>query len=174
MAKNIIIGVGNLLFCDDGIGVIASQYLRTNYSFFPELEILDGGTLGFGLIEYFTQYDNVFILDTLSLNDSIGSMYKIPAQVLLAQGGYKNTAHEVEVVAMLEAASLSDKRAEVTVFGIVPSDIETVCIGLSASLEKQFLPFIELVLEGVKSLNIDVNSKSDKTLKEIISILDKG
>ncbi|MEA2099908.1 MAG: hydrogenase maturation protease, partial [Campylobacterota bacterium] len=72
MDKNIIIGVGNLLFCDDGIGVIAIKYLEQNYDFNPKIELLDGGTLGFNLAEYFLEYENVFIIDTISTDDEAG------------------------------------------------------------------------------------------------------
>ena len=44
MAKNIVIGIGNLLFCDDGICVIAIKYLRDNFEYKLEMELLDGGT----------------------------------------------------------------------------------------------------------------------------------
>ena len=60
--RNIVIGVGNMLFKDEGIGIYASEYIRQNYEFDDkELEIIDGGTLGFKLMTYFQEYDNVII-----------------------------------------------------------------------------------------------------------------
>ncbi|MDQ1339185.1 MAG: hydrogenase maturation protease, partial [Campylobacterota bacterium] len=79
MKKTAVIGVGNILFCDDGIGVYVVRYLRENYIFEPPIELVDGGTVGFGLFEYFREYDDVFLLDTLSLEDVAGSIYKIPS-----------------------------------------------------------------------------------------------
>ena len=136
--KSIVIGIGNLLFCDDGIGVIAIKYLKENFEFTPELELLDGGTLGFNLAEYFLEYDNVFIIDTISTNDKAGEIYKIPSDELLGSGAYKKTAHEVEVIQMLEICELYDKKAEVTIFAIVPDDIKSVKIGLSEILKNKF------------------------------------
>ena len=75
--KNIVIGVGNLLFCDDGIGILAIKYLQKNYTFAPEIELLDGGTLGFNLAEYFLEYDNVFIIDIISTSSDVGQIFKI-------------------------------------------------------------------------------------------------
>ncbi|MBU0720276.1 hydrogenase maturation protease [bacterium] len=168
MAKNIVIGVGNILFCDDGIGVIAAEYLKKNYSYAPELEILDGGTLGLNLIEYFLHYDNVFILDTLSMDEEAGNIYKIPSHELLGRGGYKSTAHEVEVVQMLEAAQLYDTKAQVSVFGIVAEDISRVQIGLSETLNTRFELFIQAVIEEVVELGIEVSKKEILTLEDII------
>lgn len=171
MAKNIVIGVGNLLLCDDGIGVISVSYLKKNYNFEPQFELLDGGTLGFNLIEYFLNYDNVFIIDTISIDDKAGSVYKIPSQELLGCGRYKNTAHEVEVVQMLEVCELYEKKANITIFGIVPEDINSMKIGLSASLLENFDMLIETLIKNIQELNIKVTKKADFTPQEIIKEL---
>ena len=169
--KNIVIGIGNLLFCDDGIGVIAIKYLRENFEFTSELELLDGGTLGFNLAEYFLEYDNVFIIDTISINDEVGSIYKIPSDELLGGESYKNTAHEVEVIQMLEACQLHDKKAEVTIFAIVPQDIESVKIGLSEVLSNKFDILIQTVIEAIEKLGLSVTRKADISLDTIVKEL---
>ncbi|QOY53840.1 HyaD/HybD family hydrogenase maturation endopeptidase [Candidatus Sulfurimonas marisnigri] len=171
MAKNIIIGIGNLLFCDDGVGIIAASYLKKNFDFNPELEILDGGTLGFGLIEYFLEYDNVFIIDTISIEDEAGEVYKIPSDELLGSTRYKNTAHEVEVVQMLEACELHDKIANVTIFGVVAEDIYNVKIGLSKALQKKFNLLIEAVIKSVEELGVKAIKKDNVLLQEVIKEL---
>ena len=61
MKNTIIIGVGNMLFKDEGIGIYASEYIKQNYEFDEDLEIIDGGTLGFKLMAYFQEYKNVII-----------------------------------------------------------------------------------------------------------------
>ena len=96
--KNIVIGVGNMLFKDEGIGIYAAEYISQNYEFDDkDLEIIDGGTLGFKLMTYFQEYDNVIILDTVSIEDEVGSIYRLPSDVLLGLGTYRKTAHEVEL-----------------------------------------------------------------------------
>ena len=169
--KNIVIGIGNLLFCDDGIGVIAIHYLKENFEFKPELELLDGGTLGFNLAEYFLDYDNVFIIDTISTDDKAGTIYTIPSDELLGLGTYKKTAHEVEVVQMLEACELYDKKANVTIFGIIPEDINSVKIGLSEILNNRFDILIETLISGIEKLDIKVTKKNDLALFDIIKQL---
>ena len=124
--KIAVIGVGNILFMDEGVGVYASRMLKENYLFEPEVEIVDGGTLGFKLMDYFEEYDRVVILDTVSIDDRPGSVYDLPAEALMGLGDYRKTVHEVEVVGMLEICSMLDKTAEVSVMGIIPEDIQTV------------------------------------------------
>ena len=168
MAKNVVVGIGNLLFRDDGVGVIVVAFLKKNFSFSPQVELLDGGTLGFNLIEYFLEYDNVLLVDAISLDDEPGEIYVIPSAELLGSGGYKKTAHEVEVVSMLEACELYEKRANVTVYGIVPKDAQSVEIGLSEVIENKFDILVENVIKGVKKLNVKVTKTNNFTLNEII------
>ncbi|MDC7242793.1 MAG: hydrogenase maturation protease, partial [Sphaerochaetaceae bacterium] len=100
--KIAIVGVGTVIYQDEGIGVYAQRYLRDNYTFEGDVTIVDGGVLGFQLMTYYQDYDKVVIVDTITMEDDIGSLYNLPAEELLGLGSYKQTAHEVEIVEMLE------------------------------------------------------------------------
>lgn len=142
-----VIGVGNILFSDEGVGVYASRYLRENYRFTPPIEIVDGGTLGFNLMEYLFDYDRVLLLDTLSIDDMPGSIYHLPSEALLGLGDSRKTVHEIEVTQMIEMGTLVGTEGEVSVVGIIPEDIHTVAIALSPTLHKRFGEMIETVLK---------------------------
>lgn len=166
--KNIVIGVGNVLFKDEGVGIYASHFLKENYEFEGDIEILDGGTLGFKLMTFFQEYDNVIILDTVSIEDSVGSIFRLPSDVLLGLGTYRKTAHEVEIVEMLEICSVLDKHAEVTILGIIPEDIVSVKIGLTQKIEDKFMDLINQAVKELESLNIKVTPKENqKTISQI-------
>ena len=170
--KNIIIGVGNVLFKDEGVGIYAAHYLRENYDFDGELEIMDGGTLGFKLMALFQEYDNVLILDTVSIEDKPGSLFRLPSEVLLGLGQYRKTAHEVEIVEMLEICSVLDKHAEVTILGIVPEDIVTVKIGLTKKMEECFMGFINQALTDIEALGIKVTKNdNNKSISDVAKAL---
>ncbi|MBN2869375.1 MAG: HyaD/HybD family hydrogenase maturation endopeptidase [Campylobacterales bacterium] len=166
MKKIVVIGIGNILFKDEGVGVYAGRYLEANYRFSPPIEIIDGGTLGFGLMDYYLSYDKVVILDTLSIEDAPGSVYRLPADELLGLGNYRKTAHEVEVVEMLEICSLQGSTAEVSVVGIVPEDITTVEMALSQPVRENFAVLTrgviaELRTEGVEVLELPESATLD-------------
>lgn len=165
--KNIVVGVGNLLFKDEGIGIYAAKYIEENYTFEPEIEIIDGGTLGFKLMSYFQEYDNVIILDTVSIEDKAGEIFRLPSDVLLGLGNYRKTAHEVEIVEMLEICSVLDKHAAVTIMGIIPEDIEKVEIGLTKTIENRFEEYIAHVIKEIESIGCAATKKNDKTIKQI-------
>ncbi|NVJ53662.1 MAG: HyaD/HybD family hydrogenase maturation endopeptidase [Campylobacteraceae bacterium] len=165
--RNIVIGVGNVLFKDEGVGIYASKFLQQNYKFDDSLEIIDGGTLGFKLMTYFQEYDNVIILDTISTEDEAGSIYRLPSDVLLGMGQYRKTAHEVEIVEMLEICSVLDKHAIVTILGIIPEDIEAVEIGLTSTLEEKFDGYISQALQEIESIGVTIEKVDNKDLKTI-------
>lgn len=165
-----VIGVGNILFKDEGIGIYAAKYLEENYTFdSDDITIVDGGTLGFKLMSYYMDYDRVFILDTVSIKDTPGSVYNLPADELLGLGDYRQTAHEVEVVEMLEICSMQGSIAEVSLVGIIPEDITSVEIELTPAVKKQFVPFMETVVKAIENTGIQATLRDDpKGLEQII------
>lgn len=169
MKKVIVVGVGNILFMDEGVGIYAAKYIEQNYILPQNLEVIDGGTLGFQLMSYYQEYDKVIILDTVSISDDAGSIYNLPAQELLGLGSYRQTAHEVEVVEMLEICSMLDRMAEVSIIGIVPDDIQQVRIDLSDALKAKFNFFInEIIKEVQKETTLLQQKPTLTTLEDII------
>jgi hydrogenase maturation protease len=167
--RNIVIGVGNMLFKDEGIGIYAAEYIKQNYKFDDEsLEIIDGGTLGFKLMTYFQEYDNVIILDTVSIEDTIGEIYRLPSEILLGLGNYRKTAHEVEIVEMLEIVSVLDSHADVTIIGIIPEDIISVGIGLTKTMENRFEEFILNGIKEIESLGIKAKKVNNILIPDIV------
>ncbi|GAB6072924.1 HyaD/HybD family hydrogenase maturation endopeptidase [Venenivibrio stagnispumantis] len=168
MKKIGILGIGNILFKDEGVGVFAVKYLEGNYKFNPNIDLIDAGTAGFGLMEYFEDYDNIILIDTISINDEPGSIYRLTPQQLVGIGSYHQTAHEVEVLQMLELSALKGKMADVVIIGVVPEDISKSEIGLTQSLEKNFNFLIETILNEIKKLNIKYKKVNKFSLEEIV------
>lgn len=166
--KIAVLGVGNILFKDEGFGVFAVKYLQQNYKFDPEIQLIDGGTGGFKLIEYFQDYDYVILLDVISVNDKAGSIYRIEGENLASLSSYHQTAHEVEVLQMIDLAALGGKSAKIVVLGIVPEDITKTEIGLTSSLEKVFESFINLVLKEIDSLGVKYEKINSKSLQDVV------
>ena len=168
--KIAIVGVGTIIFQDEGIGVYASKYLDENYAFGDNVTLVDGGVLGFQLMTYYQDYDHVVILDTITMEDKVGSIYNLPAEELLGLGSYKQTAHEVEIVEMLEICSLLEKMAEVNIVGIVPHDIASVNIGLTDTMKERFDDFIDTALKQLDSIDVPYRKKTNTvSLDNVIS-----
>jgi hydrogenase maturation protease len=102
-------------------------------------------------------------------DDKSGSIYNLPAEKLLGLGSYKQTAHEVEIVEMLEICSLLENFAKTNIIGIVPDDIITVDTNLSDTLKAQFDNFIQETLKELKRAGINsIQNQHLTSLEEII------
>ncbi len=169
-----VIGAGTIIFRDEGVGVYAQRYLEENYIVNGDVTFVDGGVLGFKLMTYYTDYDKVIILDTITMNnDKVGSIYNIPGEELLGLGSYKQTAHEVEIVEMLEIAALNGNLSDVNIVGIVPEDILSVKVGLSDTLLKAFPLFIDTALKELQISGVElIKKEKELTIEEILYLYD--
>ena len=168
--RTAIVGAGTIIFQDEGVGVYASKYLEQNYNFKDDVTLVDGGVLGFQLMTYYQDYDKVLILDTITMDDEVGSIYNLPGEELLGLGSYKQTAHEVEITEMLEICSLLEKMAEVNIIGIIPHDIGSVNIGLSDELKARFDDFISVTLKELDKSGVKYEkNKIEISLEDIIN-----
>jgi hydrogenase maturation protease len=168
-----VVGVGTIIFQDEGVGVYAQKYIEKNYTFESDVTLVDGGVLGFQLMTYYQDYDRVIILDTITIEDEVGSIYNLPAEELLGLGSYKQTAHEVEVAEMLEICSLLEKMAEVSIIGIVPKDIQSVNVGLSDELKVQFPAFIKTTMDELEKSGVKFSkNENEVSLEEVIASYD--
>ena len=164
-----IVGAGTVIYQDEGVGVYASKYIEHNYTFQGDVTLVDGGVLGFQLMTYYQDYDKVIILDTITMDDDVGSIYNLPSQELLGLGSYKQTAHEVEIIEMLEICSLLERMADVNIIGIIPKDIKKVNIGLTKEMKENFDSFIEAALDELQRSGVSYTEKEHKVpLEDII------
>ncbi len=169
MKKIGVAGVGNVLFKDEGIGVFIVKYLEENYQFKPEVDLIDAGTLGFGLMSYLHEYDHLIIVDTISVKDKPGSVYRLTPDQLSGLASYHQTAHEVEVLQMIELTPLTGKMANTIVIGIVPENICASEIGLTKTLED--IPFktaVSQILKELENIGVSYKKVKDTPLKEVV------
>jgi len=169
MKKIAVLGVGNILELDDGIAIYATKYLEKNYTFTPNIDIINGGVEGINLLNLFMEYDYILILDAIEIDDTPGAIYHIPSHKLTGYGLNSGGAHEIGVLQCFDILELMGKELpESSVLGIVPAKID-VTIGLSKEMTKQFDTYIEKLIEIVQGLGIEVAKKTKGiTLEEII------
>ena len=163
MSKIAVIGIGNILFSDDGAGVYVVKLLEKNVQFSSDVELIDGGTLGFRLLDLLQSFEKVIIIDTISLDDEAGSVFVMPASELCEIASLRQTAHEVEVVEMLQMAELFDSSAEVTIVGIVPKDINTVQFDLSSEVKSGMDLLVQQTLTLLASWDVEYHTANDQT-----------
>lgn len=167
----VVLGVGNVLEEDDGIGIYACAYLNANYTFSPEIQIINGGVEGINLLNLFLENDRIVILDTINLDDDAGSIYNIPSYELSGYGLNSGGAHEVGVMQCLDMIELmGHPLPESNVIGIIPQSI-TFHMGLSETLHEHFNAYINTVINYLKTINI--SSKQNEFQKSLYDIIEE-
>ncbi|WP_304543934.1 HyaD/HybD family hydrogenase maturation endopeptidase [Sulfurimonas microaerophilic] len=154
MKELVVLGVGNILQHDDAIAVYASQYISDNYTFSPDIDIINGGVEGINLLNFFMEYKYILILDAIDIEDEAGAIYHIPSEELTGFGVNSGSAHDIGVLQCFELLELMGKKApKSSVLGIVPHKIDTH-IGLSETLHEKFEIYIQTLLNILSDLNI--------------------
>jgi len=166
----VIIGIGNVLQKDDGLGVYAASYLHTNYTFSQEVEILNGGVEGIHLFNVLEENSHVIVLDCLQLNDEPASIYAIPAKEISGYGLNNGGAHEIGILQCMDMMELQGKEIpEAIVIGIVPAEV-TFSFGLSQEIIEAFEGYISVVLQYLSKQGIEHTKKDNcSTLQDIMN-----
>ncbi len=166
----VILGIGNVLQKDDGIGVYAASFLEKNYNFSKPVKIINGGVEGINLYSVFEQNSHILILDSIELNDEPGSIYLIPSYELSGHGLNSGGAHEIGVIQCIDMLELQGKDVpDATILGIIPHHI-TFEINLSNTLKEKFNAYIKTALNYLNKNGITATPKEQQiSLEEIIA-----
>ena len=150
-SKNILIlGLGNILLGDEGVGVRVIEQLFS-HPLPDEIEVIDGGTAGYELINFFEGKEKVIIVDAVKTDDTPGSVYKMDLSIVQEDETVQLSLHQIGLKNVFKMASMMDLNPEVTLIGIVPKDYQDYNIGLSEEVEKAIPLAIETVLKEIES-----------------------
>lgn len=105
--KVLVMGIGNTLLQDDGIGVHVTELFKSSQQPNPNLEVLDGGTIGLSLLPEIEDADAVIIVDAAEIGEPPGTMRIFHNQEIdLQLAGKKKTVHEVALSDLFSAAAI--------------------------------------------------------------------
>jgi hydrogenase maturation protease len=144
--KIIILGVGNLLLSDEGVGVhVANELMKMDLS--PEISVIEGGTDGFRLLNIITEADRLIIIDAVKGDAPPGSIYRFDiGEVQNSPSGFKTSVHQIGILEVLDLSGLIGKTPHTTVIGIEPKCLE-MGMDLSPEIKAKIPRIIELILD---------------------------
>lgn len=152
----LVLGLGNSLLSDDGVGLILLERLRASADWPDRIDWVDGGTQGIALLGYLSGRRAAVILDAVQLGAAPGTVHVLGMDRLRRfQGQSSTTAHEANALQLLATAEFTgDLPESVTVVGIEPETIRTG-IGLTSDVTQAIPEALERarqVLAAVLSL----------------------
>lgn len=125
--QTLVLGIGNTLLSDEGIGVHALHYLQTHYPELPGTTCIDGGTLSFTLAGEIEQADRLIVIDAAQLHAAPGTVRSFVNEDMdsfLGQGNQRSV-HEVGLLDLLQISRLTGRLpGQRTLIGIQPEKID--------------------------------------------------
>jgi hydrogenase maturation protease len=143
-----IIGCGNLLFQDEGIGIHLIRYLQDK-DLPAGVELVDGATGGFDLLSFIEGPGRVVIVDAVQSSGKPGDIYKFGPEDFEVESFPQTSLHDICLKDIFNIVKLTGTMPQVTIFGVEP---KTVDWGMELTDEvKAALPRLgQLVLEEIK------------------------
>lgn len=174
----LVLGVGNVYYGDEGAGVHLVHHLRRRYAFPEGVDVVDGGTLGWHLLNLIAEYRHVVLIDAVAAPP--GKVYRFgPGHVPDEIGYGKLSSHEWEVPDLLTAMELHGDLPSVSIvaIGVRPLEFESGEVGAVLSEAIRYrMPALETVLlrelaeHGVEPHVVAPEQSADRpiTVEEIV------
>lgn len=154
MKRIVILGVGNVLFSDEGVGIKALEELKENFIFPENVELIDGGTLGIGLMPYLEGVNRLIILDAVLGGGPPGRVYEFKGEQIRTMFSRKVSMHNVGLQDVLYILDFLDRiPEEMVLIGVEPKSLSLGC-SLSPVVRSSLEMVVEKVLKHLDAWNI--------------------
>ena len=158
----LILGIGNLLWADEGFGVRAAEELHRHFSFPGNVRLIDGGTQGIYLVQHIRDADILIVFDAVDYGLPAGTLKLVEgAEVPKFLGVKKVSLHQTgfqEVLAMAEM--LGDYPRHLLLIGVQPVELDDYGGSLRSQVKAQIGPAIAAALRFLGSHGIHATQRA--------------
>ena len=147
----LVLGIGNVLLTDEGIGVRALNELERRYTFPENVELLDGGTAGIELLRHIRNRDYLIIIDAMKFNQEPGTVSRVEGNDVPAAFRTRISPHQLGLSDLLAAAMLTDELPKnLVLFGVEPESLD-IGLDLTDAVEASLDELIGALIEELRS-----------------------
>ncbi len=159
----LVLGIGNVLLRDEGVGVRAVEELKRRFKFPENVELLDGGTSGIELLTYIRNHKQLIIIDAIKSGHPPGTVLKVEGEDVPAKFRTRISPHQIGLSDLLAAAQLTGEMPEYLVlFGVEPKYVDTG-LELSGEVRSGLENLLEAVISELRGLGyVEELLKTDK------------
>jgi hydrogenase maturation protease len=123
-ATCVVLGLGNTLHTDDGIGPQAIERLRSDARVPADVALIEGGTLGLELLTYIWDCSYLLVLDAVDVGQPPGTLVRMSSQEVQTLPG-RGSVHQMGVADLLVALRvLASRTPEIVLLGVQPASTE--------------------------------------------------
>jgi hydrogenase maturation protease len=153
MKRTLILGIGNILLGDEGVGIYSVKALE-NETLPENVDLLDGGTGGFHLISWLQEYERIIMIDATLDNHPPGTIRQITPRYA-SDFPPLMSAHEIGLRDMIAAMQLTDNLPEIHLIVVSVKNINDVGMKLSPKIKAAIPGVIKTVIALLKSYTTD-------------------
>lgn len=156
-----ILGVGNILYSDDGVGIRVIEKLQQEYTFPENVRLVDGGVLGMNLLGVIADCDRLIVVDTVLNHGAPGDLHRLEHHEIPSRILAKNSLHQVDLIEALTMCQALDHVPKTTIIGIEPQDLNTLSINLTPLIKSRVGALVKAVLDEVvlQGASYDLNQQ---------------
>ncbi len=153
----VVLGIGNLLWADEGFGVRCVETLGRRWQFAPQVRLVDGGTQGLYLLHHVQQATHLLILDAIDYGLEPGTLKLVEdEEVPRFMGAKKMSLHQTGFQEVLSLAQFTGHwPAQVLLVGCQPAELEDFGGSLSAPVKAALEPALAAALERLRAWGAD-------------------
>lgn len=156
----IVLGVGNLLLTDEGVGPHTIAYLLERWDFPEHVELVDGATAGLELINVFQSASHIIVVDTVLGGSEPGALYRFHPDDVPTEVRYRTSIHQVSFIDAWNMTRLLGPAPDIVIIGVEPEDMATPYVGLTQTISARLpdieeLVFEELARRGVQPVRLE-------------------
>jgi len=156
----LILGLGNVLCGDDGLGAVVVDRLTERYEIPEGMSVLDGGTLGLSLLPHIEDAERVILVDAINAEAPPGSFVRLDGDDVGPAVAGRLSVHQVGVADLLDAARWRDRYPEeLILLGLVPGTLE-VNLARSPRVEAGLPSLVDRTVEEARRLGFELRPRS--------------
>lgn len=151
--KILVLGLGNILLRDEGIGVRVVERMMEEFDFSENVQLMDGGVRGMILMDPITQADSVIVVDAVINDHPPGTLYRLDGDDLRLSVAFKNSVHDMDLLETLCCCELiSGQRPDAVIVGIEPKDYQSdPLVEISPELVEKIPEMMRMALDEIEA-----------------------
>jgi hydrogenase maturation protease len=154
----VVLGVGNVLLSDEGVGVRAVEELGRRYALPPWVTLIDGGTSAMELLDDLAGCDLLVIADCVRAGNPPGTLLRLRDEEIPALFRTKLSPHQVGLPDVLATLAVTGEApAHTLLFGVEPASLATG-IGLSPPVTAVFPALVEAIAAALGAAGVSLDA----------------
>lgn len=154
-----ILGIGSILYSDDGFGIRVIEQIERDYEFPDEVLVVDGGVLGINLLGVISKPNHLVVVDAIRNRGNPGDLYRLEGDAIPERIRAKNSLHQVDFLEALTLCQVFDKVPQTVIIGVEPQDYQTLSLALTPTVHARIEPVIRMVLDELTRLGVSHRRK---------------